>query len=134
MNIKSLLDKGMNQIMKAGGVDTTVNLISYTNIESSYDDDVQQLVTGSNVVSGLVFPVKATQGSESALLMQQGKLLTEDKLLLIGSCNISGNIIIELKTDEFYSIIPDGVQSWEINGSVVYQKFFIRRNLGGSMF
>ena len=41
-------------------------------------------MTGSNVVSGLVFPIKATQGSNEAMLLEQGKLLTKDKILFCG--------------------------------------------------
>lgn len=134
MGVKDILNTGLNNIMGIGGLSSTINIISCTNDNTDYDDEVQQTQTGSSVVSGLVFPVKATQGSENALLMQQGRLLTEDKVLITGSVSVSGNVIIELKSGEYYTIIPDGIQSWEINGSTIYQKCFIRRNLGGSMF
>ena len=90
-NSKVVFDKYINK-----GI-----LISYDFIESSYDDETIQTQTGSSVVSGLVFPIKSTQGSEESLLLQQGKLLTQDKSLFIGSCNVSGNIIVEIKSGDF---------------------------------
>ena len=134
MNVKSILDSGRDLIMKTGGLDTTINIISYTFTNSDYDDVVTQTATGSNVVSGLVFPIKALPGSNEALLMEQGKLLTKDKIVYTGSVNVSGNVLVELKSGDFYTIVGDGIQSWEINGSTIYQKFFISHTIAGSLF
>jgi len=134
MTVINILNNGVASILNDGGLTTTVNIISYTFIDTDYDDEVQQTQTGSIAVSGLIFPIKSTQGSSEALLLEQGTLLTEDKMLYTGSVNVSGNIIVELNSGEYYSIIPDGIQSWETSGSIIYQKMFLRRNLAGSIF
>ncbi|MCK5625126.1 hypothetical protein KAI04_04770 [Candidatus Pacearchaeota archaeon] len=130
-DINTTLINGLNNLFSHAGISTSINIIEYNFIESDYDDERIQTQTGSNVVSGLVFPIKSSQGSSEALLLQEGKLLTNDKVLYIGSCNVSGAVVVELQND-FYTIIPDGIQTWDVNGSTVYSKMFIRKNLGGS--
>jgi hypothetical protein len=133
MNINSILNDGMNLLMKAGGISTQVNIISFTIGSSSYDDSIVQTLTGSQVVSGLIFPLRGTQGSSEAMLMENGKLLTDDKILYTGSVNISGNILIGIGSER-YTIIPEGVHNWDVNGQTVYQKYYIRQTLNGSIF
>ena len=134
MTINTTLQNGLDRIFSLAGISTSVNIISFTFTDSEYDDEVTQTTTGSNVVSGIVFPVKSQQGSSEAMLLQEGKLLLKDKVLYTGSVNVSGNVLVELKTGDFYTVIPDGIQTWEVNGSTVYQKFFLRHTITGSLF
>ena len=133
MAIKNILDNGVNFIMKQGGLSTSISIINYTYNESDYDEPTFQTVTGSNVISGLVFPMKSSQGSEEALLLDRGQLLTTDSILYTGSFNTSGNLLIEFNND-FYSIIPDGIHTYGVNGETVYNKIFIRKSITGSLF
>ena len=133
MGIKTILDNGMDFIMKNGGLTTDVNIISYTYNESDYDEPIFQTVTGSNVVSGLIFPMKTIQGSQEALLLERGQLLTQDKILYVGSVNVSGNILLTINNSD-YTIVPDGIQTYEVNGSIIYNKIFIRKSITGSLF
>ncbi len=133
MTIKNILDNGMDKIMKAGGLSTSISIISYTYTDSDYDEPTAQTLTGSNVVSGLIFPMKSLQGSEEALLLQQGNLLTTDKILYTGSFNSSGNLLIDFNND-IYSIIPNGIHTYDVNGQTVYNKIFIRKSITGSLF
>ena len=134
MGINTILNNGIAQILNDGGITTTVKLISFAFSGADYDDVTIQTATGSNIVSGLYFPVRGKQGSNEAMLLEQGKLLTQDKVLYTGSVNTSGNILIELGSNLFYNIISDGVTSWDVNGSTIYNKFYIRRTLNGSLF
>ena len=133
MGIKTQLDNGLNYIMKLGGLSTTVNIIEYTFDSGSYDDFTTQTVIGSQVVSGLVFPIKSTQGSNEAMLLSEGKLLTQDKILYTGSVNVSGNQLIDIKGDK-YTVIPDGIHTWEVGGETIYNKMYLRHTTTGSLF
>jgi hypothetical protein len=133
MNIKSILDNGRELIMKTGGLSTQINIISFAVVPTSYDDDITQTITGSVTISGLVFPITTKFGSREALLLEQGKVLTTDKTLFIGSANLSGNILVGIGSNK-YSIIPDGVTKYEIGGNQIYNKLFIRNIVGGSLW
>ena len=133
--VASILEKGLKVLFKHGQVNQ-INLISFAINTGSYDDETISTLTGSNIVSGLFFPIVAQQGSSEALLLEQGKILLKDKILYTGSVNTSGNLLIEVgsKTGDWYTIIPDGVQTWEINGSIVLNKMFLRHTIPGSLF
>ena len=134
MTVKSILDAGRNKIFGDGGLTTTISIINFNLNPADYDDEVlYQSIAGSNVISGLVFPIRSRGGSEEALLLQQGKLLTKDKVLYTGSVNFSGNVLIDIKGEK-YAIIPDGIHTYEANGSTIYSKIFIRTSLSGSLF
>jgi|GEM_PF-6560011 len=133
MNINTTLIDGMRFAMNSAGIKTTVNLINFTREDSDYDDVVIQTITGSNTIDGIIFPVKNKQGSEDALLLQQGKLLTKDKVLYTGSVNISGNILIQADND-YYTLVPNGVHTYSSAGSDIYNKFYIRNTIPGSLF
>jgi len=133
MNINTLLNDGVKFALNSGGINTTIKLIDYSFFDEDYDDQKIQTVTGSNTISGLIFPLSNKQGSEDALLMQQGKLLTKDKVLYTGSVNISGNILIQSGSD-YYTIIPEGIHSWSSAGSTIFNKFYIRYTVPGSLF
>lgn len=133
MTVTNILNNGIDYIFKNGGLTTTVNIIEYSFDSGSYDDATIQTLTGSQTVSGLIFPIKSAQGSEEALLLEQGKLLTQDKLLYVGSLNTSGNLLIEVQGDK-YAIIPDGIHQWTAANDTIYNKIFLREALGGSLF
>lgn len=134
INIKSFLDDGMSFINSAGAVLTPVKFINYYVSGNDYDDVLTQTLTGSEVVSGVYFPIKSQQGSAEAMLLEQGKLLLTDKVLYTPPVTLTGSSYLVVINNTNYSIIPDGVLSYEINGSVIYNKFFIRNTLNGSLW
>lgn len=135
-DLNSIFNNGLRFIFNQGGLLNQINIISYSISGADYDDQVTQTLTGSRVISGLVFPVESKQGSQEALLLNQGKLLTKDKVLYTGSFTISGNLLIEIgsKTGDFYTIIPDGIQSYGTNGNIIFNKIFLRHTIPGSLF
>ena len=132
-DIKTILDKGISKIFGDSGLSTSINIYSYTFDSGTYDDVTTKTLTGSNTISGLMFPIKGSQGSSEAMLLNEGKLLMNDSVLYTGSVNVSGNILIDIGS-EIYSVIPDGIHSWGVNGSTVYNKFYIRVSNTGSLF
>lgn len=119
--------------MLTGGLSTQINIVSFSVVSNSYDDDTTKMLNGSSLISGLVFPIRNKFGSQESLLMEQGKLLTSDKTLFIGSTNLSGNILIEIGSDK-YTIVPDGITRYEVGGQQIYNKIYIRKTLGGSLW
>ena len=136
MNIPLTLLDGRRFIFNAAN-SIQVNLINYSFSGADYDDIAIQTVTGSVVTSGLIFPVRGKQGSTEAMLMEQGKLLMKDKILYLGGdvqLNSSGLLVGLGSPLVYYTIIPDGIQSYEANGSVIYNKLFLKHTIPGSLY
>lgn len=137
MNIPSFLLDGL-RFINNGANNVQVKLINYSNTDSDYDDVITQTAIGSAYTSGLLFPVNGKQGSEEAMLMEQGKLLTQDKVLYLGSIsmNTSGLLIgIGSPTpSEYYSVLDFGIKDYNINGSLIYRKLMLRYTIPGSLF
>lgn len=135
--IHSFLKDGMNFIFD-NSVNTIVKLINYSVSGNDYDDSIIQTVTGSSWISGLVFPMKGKSGSTESILIEQGKLLTKDKILYIhGNNNISSSgllIGIGSPNSEYYTIISNGINTYTVNGSNVYHKLWLRHTIPGSLF
>ena len=136
-NFYPMLSDGMKFIMD-GSNNCIVKLINYTIDSNDYDDVITQTLTGSYLTSGLIFPVRGKQGSEEAILMEQGKLQTQDKVLfLTGSVQLnSSGLLIGIGTSptDYYTIISNGITTYEINGSPVYKKIYLRYTIPGSIF
>lgn len=106
---------------------------------ASYDDDVTLTASGADVwESGLVFPVQSEKGTSVALLLEQGKVLQTDQILYIkGTLDLSGQSIVigtGSPTTNEYSLVPEGVTNWQINGSSLFQTTIIRRLTTGSLY
>ena len=103
---------------------------------SYYDDDVTLTLSGTTWITGLVQPVTAGRGSSEAVLVQQGQLLTNDsKIYVTGTVDTSGIIKIGLGSPSIneYSVVGDGITSWNINGEIIYKKIFVRLLTNGSL-
>lgn len=104
---------------------------------TTYDDDVTLAQSGTDVyVSGLTFPMRTRPGSNEAVLIEQGKLLTSDKILFVaGSVNVSGTFRVQLgsPTGENFSMLTPGVTSPDINDIQIYNKIYLRRLTTGSL-
>lgn len=105
---------------------------------SYYDDDITLSVSGGNLwVSGVVLPISSTKGSSDAVLLEQGKILTNDtKLYVQGSVDTSGTIKIGLGSpiENEYQVLVEGVSKWEVNNVDILKKLYIRRLETGSLY
>lgn len=135
MTTQKFFERGLAKLFKEGQV-SDINIYSYTFTDDGagddYDDTVTLTATGSVQASGVMFPIMSEQGSSEALLIEQGKLLTDDKILYTGSVNTSGALLFGIGND-YYSVIPDGIQDWKIGGNTVFKKIFLRHNRTGSL-
>jgi len=137
MTSLDIFTDGMNTLMPYG---RQITVTSFTGSagSSDYDDEYTYTqVSGTTFTSGILLPIKNKFGSEDAVLMEQGKLLTKDKKLYInGSVDVSGNVLIGLGSpaSEYYSIIPDGVKLLNLSNEDVYKKIYIRYHQNGSVY
>ena len=107
---------------------------------SYYDDAVQLVQSGVDYwTSGVVLPISNTRGSSDAILLEQGKVLTQDtKLYVQGSVPTSGTIKIGLgsvtdMSGREYSLLSEGVTKWDVNEVPILKKLFIRHLDTGSL-
>ena len=106
---------------------------------SYYDDDVTYTISGSLWTSGVILPISQGRGNADALLIEQGKILTNDtKLYIAGNINTSGTIKIGLGSYTNmsgceYSVIAEGITEWDVNATSILKKLYIRRLGNGSL-
>jgi hypothetical protein len=107
---------------------------------SYYDDDLTLSQSGTDFyTSGLIFPINSKQGSSEALLVEQGRLLDSDsKLYVVGTVETSGLFKIgigspQTSTSPQFAMIPEGINTYKINGSPVYNSIYLRQLTNGSL-
>lgn len=104
----------------------------------SYDDDITLTQSGADLfVSGVTQPITNKQFSSEALLLEQGKILLDDrKLYVAGEVQTSGASPIKIGmsgTSQEYQILEEGqITQWDINSDPVYKKVYIRFLPNGS--
>ena len=108
---------------------------------SVWDDEVTlTMITGSELwISGIVLPLNTagTKTSEDVVLLEQGKLRNQDqKLYVNGSLDFTGigsNFTVRIGMNgspiptENYTMIPLGGIPYEVEGTQIYKKIFIRK-------
>ena len=107
---------------------------------SYYDDAVSYTQSGIDLwTSGLVCPIDSKVGGYDALLLQQGKILMDDKKVYIeGGIQTSGLGPIKIgmtgsPTTKQYQIIEEGnTIAWTLNGSPIFKKMYVRFLPAGS--
>lgn len=125
--IADFLNAGVNFIHNAGAITTSITKYNYVAArDDEYDDEVQEVITGSVSFSGLLFPLNTASSSSDILLLEQGKLKTTDKILYCGSIGVDESKNKFLIGSQYYAIVPNGVQHYEVAGSTVYSKIYVR--------
>ena len=140
MTIASELSDDFNEILKYGEQVRFKYYNQSFGAGSYYDDDTALTQSGTDFwISGLTQPISSNQYSSDSLLLQQGKILKDDKKLYIeGSVQTSGLGPIKIgmngsPSTQEYRILEDGqVTEWGVNGSVVYKKLYCRFLTNGS--
>ena len=107
---------------------------------SYYDDDVTLTKSGDDLwMSGVVLPITNKQGSNDAILLEQGQILMNDsKLYIDGSISTSGTLKIGLgsyvnMSGCEYSLLVEGVTNWEVNNTDILKKLYVRNLTTGSL-
>ena len=123
--------------MLDNGVPVRVKLYTASGASASYDDEVVWTQSGTSAwTSGLPFPVGGPRSSNEAILIQQGRLLASDKkIYFLGTVGLSGEAVkvgIGSPTPVEHYVIPDGVQTYQIQNENVYKMAYIRTLSNGS--
>jgi len=110
---------------------------------TSYDDDVAMVTSGTDLfVSGIINPIdKGLRGSNESVLMQQGLLKNNDLRCYIegGVAEASGNWRIGRGgspapgTNEYSLATENGVIAWDVGGTKIYDKIYLRKLSTGSL-
>lgn len=141
MSNSSRLSVGFQEIIKRTGTQIRVQYFTST-IGSVYDDDVTWTQSGGNLwTSGVVLPLSTQRGSSESILVEQGKLINDDRrLFLHGSLILTGSemtVTIRVGSGvgssapmENYSMLDFDIRN-DISNTPIYRKVFIRR-IGGT--
>ena len=139
MTLANDLIAGVGEVLTYGE-QVRFKYYNQTNTGSYYDDNVALTQSGNDLwTSGVLCPINNKYGSYEAVMLQQGKLLVDDKKLYVaGEIQTSGLGPIKIgmvgsPTTKQYQIIGDGeVINWGINGSSVCKKIYVRYLTNGS--
>ena len=136
-NVGSDFKDGFNEVLQYGQLVRFRYFNSSYGAGSYYDDDVTLTQSGSDLwISGVVLPIDQSRGSSDAVLLEQGKILTNDtKLYIEGLIDTSGTFKVGLGSPPAneYSSLVDGIIEWKVNDESVVNKLYIRRLTTGSL-
>lgn len=130
-----------NNLLREGGP-IRIRYFTYSGGSASYDDDVVLTQSGTDVWdSGLIFPYVSRRvnpmSTTIGTLAEQGKdLMMQQWLYVKGTINLSGQAIkIGIGSPVQYenTIQSEGMNTWTINGSPIFQEVIIRRLPIGSL-
>jgi len=136
MTDPSVVSANFQKLLDENSVPVRVKHYEEVADHQQYDDALQLQQTGVAVwVSGCIQPIKNVKGSYDAVLLEQGKIKTTDKKIYVPNVATNGTIKVGIGspvTTE-HSVIPDGMEAWEISGSVIYKKLYLRELVAGSL-
>lgn len=135
------LAAGLDKIITRAGTPFRIAYFTST-IGSVFDDDVTLTQSGNDLwTSGVVMSLDTSQGSYDSVLLEQGKLITDDKRLFIhGSLLLTGSelhVRILLGSAEVgvlpeYTLIDRHIRI-EASNVPIYKKIFIRQIVGSAL-
>lgn len=136
MTIVNDFQTGVTEAL-AFGQKIRIRYFNVVEIGEGYDDDVSLTQSGTDLwTSGVILPITDARGSNDAVLLEQGKVLTNDtKLYIQGDVSTSGVMKIGLGSpiEGEYSLLSEGVMKWNVNQVPVLKKLYVRRLLTGSL-
>lgn len=139
MTIQSRLSAAMEKILDRAGTQIRIQYFTST-IGSVWDDDITWTQSGADLwTSGIFLPLRVSNQSSDSILLEQGKLLTDDKrLYLHGSLALTGSemqVTIRIGSpgnnfDNQYSMLPNSIK-YSVSNSPIYKLVYIRQ-VGGT--
>lgn len=139
MGIKIKLHAARKRIIALAGTPIRVQRFTST-IGSVYDDDIIWAQTGGDLwISGVVFPLNTDRNSSDSILVEQGKLIHDDKKIFVhGSILFTGSeetVSIRIgspgnNSDNQFSLLAF-IQKYEIQNEPIYKQVYIRQ-IGGT--
>lgn len=136
MTLTGLLATGFQKIINRGGARIRVQYFTST-IGSVWDDEVTWAQSGGDLwTSGVVLPISHQQGTSESVLLEQGKLIDDDKRLFIhGSLVLTGSemtirVGVGSPVNESYTLLNSDIRV-DVYNTPIYRKVFLRR-IGGT--
>jgi len=130
MTIYSALLTDVKGIIEEGGIQVRLRHFTGSVATTGWDDNQTLTQSGNDVwSSGLIFPVSAGKSSYNAVLLEQGKIKTDDKVLfLAGDTETTAIMRIGAGSPivEEHSVLPEGIIAMPPEGTICYKKAFIR--------
>jgi len=127
------------QVLNENSHPIRIKYYTVSGASTGYDDDVVLTQSGTDVwASGISQPLKEKDVNKSAIavLQQQGEdLSTVQRLYMRGDVSLSGESIkIGIGSPVTFenTIVTDGVEQWNIDGTPVYNLAFVKRLTTGS--
>ena len=135
MTVQTKLAGAFNNILNRAGTQIKVQYFTQT-VGSVWDDDVTLAQSGNDLwTSGVLLPLSHQVGTSESTLLEQGKLINDDKRLFIhGSIILTGSemsISIQAGSPdgENFTMLENDIRV-DIFGAPIYRKVFLRR-IGG---
>jgi hypothetical protein len=127
-----------NQSVSEFGSQIRARYFNVSGADASFDDDVVLTQSGIDIwTSGVIQPISNEEGSNDAQLMEQGNLINNDlRLYVQGSFQTSGTFRIGLGspiTAEYGLSFEKGVTNWEVGGTSIYKRIYLRQLTTGSL-
>jgi len=136
MPVQDQLAVGFDKVIRRAGGQIRVQYFTST-IGSVWDDDTTWAQSGGDLwTSGIILPISHQRGTSESILLEQGKLIEDDKRLFIhGSLVLTGSemtttIAVGSPIIERYTILDSDIQV-SVFDTPIYRKVFLRR-IGGT--
>ena len=136
MSLKDQLADGMRKIIQKAGTPVNIKYFTLT-YDDVYDDDVILTPSGTTLaISGIVRPINTQTGTYESLLVEQGKLTSQDQILYTDGSVLFHGSELQVKVGfngEEYSVAPIGIIADGVESVNIYKKTYLTRLPVGSL-
>lgn len=139
MTFSNDIGSDFNKILKLIGQQVRFRYFTTTPVSagSGYDDSTVLTVSGTDLwASGVVQLMTGPKGNDEQALWEQGRIrYGNNRLYVAGNVQTSGQFKVWIGspvTNEF-SLNPDGIDNWNINGIPIYKKLYMTYLPTGSL-
>ena len=136
MTVQNKFAGAFNSIINKVGTQIKIQYFTQT-VGSVWDDDITLTQSGVDLwTSGVVLPLSQQRGSSESVLLEQGKLINDDKKLFIhGSLILTGSeMSISIQTGsptgDNFTMLDSNIRV-DVSNTPIYRKVFLRL-IGGT--
>lgn len=136
MSLSNKFSKGFNEIINKVGAQIRVEYFTST-VGSVWDDDITWTQSGVDLwTSGVILPISHQRGTSESILLEQGKLIEDDKRMFVhGSLILTGSemsiqIGVGSPVNETYTLLNSDIRV-DVSNVPIYRKVFLR-GIGGN--
>ena len=118
-----------DSVLNENGVPVAITNYTISYSGTDYDQEYRSGTTTINTV-GIVQPLNQSTSSTDFQFVQQGKAGYKDsKVYLAGSISVQNNSRLSAAGSSF-EILEGGIIPWDVSGTTIYKKCFIRFSAG----